>query len=181
MGRAGSGCSRAQSRIKTLLRIPLLGLVAGLALLYLVSTIFSVSPYTSFWGSYQRLQGTYTTLSYLVVFAALVGNLRRRAQVERLITVAILASLPVSLYGVLQRYQADPIPWGGDVIARVASNLGNSIFVAAYLIMVFPLTVMRIVEFFEALLTRPRPVQRQLHPCDRLCFYRRLAGHRDVF
>ncbi len=139
--------------IKTLLKIPLLGLVAALAALYLVSTIFSVSPYTSFWGSYQRLQGTYTTLSYLVVFASLVGNLRRRAQLERLLTTAILASLPVCLYGVLQRYQADPIPWGGDVIARVASNMGNSIFVAAYLIMVFPLTAMRVVDAFEALMS----------------------------
>lgn len=142
-----------QNWIKTLLKIPLLGLVAALAVLYLLSTIFSVSPYTSFWGSYQRLQGTYTMLAYLVVFASLVGNLRRRVQLERLMTSAILASLPVCLYGILQRYQADPIPWGGDVIARVASNMGNSIFVAAYLIMVFPLTAMRVVDAFEALMS----------------------------
>ncbi len=56
------------------------------------------------------------------------------------------------MYGVLQKYQIDPIPWGGDVSSRIAANLGNSIFVAAYLIMVFPLTVMRIVKSFEELL-----------------------------
>ncbi len=147
-------------RWKTLLRIPLVAPVLALAVVYIISTIFSVSPYTSFWGSYQRLQGAYTTLSYLVLFAALVGNLRRRAQLERLVTTAILSSLPVSLYGVLQRYGADPIPWGGDVTARIASNMGNSIFVAAYLIMVFPLTLMRLIEAFEALLSenRGRPV-----------------------
>ncbi|MBN1148421.1 MAG: O-antigen ligase family protein [Anaerolineales bacterium] len=142
-----------EPRWKTLLRIPLVAPVLILALAYLLSTIFSITPGVSLWGSYQRLQGTYTTFSYLVVFASMAVNLRRREQVERLIGVAILASLPVSLYGVLQRFKIDPIPWGGDTASRVASNMGNSIFVAAYLIMVFPLTVLRIVESFEALLT----------------------------
>lgn len=142
-----------ESKVRMLLRVPLAALVGGLAVLYLISTVLSVTPYTSFWGSYQRLQGTYTTLSYVVVFASIVGNLRKRVQVDRLISAAVLSSLPVSLYGVLQRYGVDPIPWGGDVVARIASNMGNSIFVAAYLIMVFPLTVLRIVESFEALLT----------------------------
>ena len=87
-----------------------------------------------------------------MVFAAIVGNLRRRVQVERLITTVILASLPVSLYGVLQRYKIDPVPWGGDVSRRIAANMGNSIFVAAYLIMAFPLTMLRMVESFTAIL-----------------------------
>jgi len=139
--------------LKSILRIPLVFPVLALAAVFILATIFSVTPYTSLWGSYQRLQGTYTTFAYLVIFASMVGNLRRRTQVERLIGVVIIASLPVSLYGILQRYEIDPIPWGGDVTERIASNLGNSIFVAAYLIMVFPLTLIRIVESFEALLS----------------------------
>ncbi|HZD56360.1 MAG TPA: O-antigen ligase family protein, partial [Anaerolineales bacterium] len=97
-------------------------------------------------------QGTYTTFSYVVIFASIAANLRRREQVERLISAVILSSLPVSLYGVLQRYQIDPIQWGGDVSVRIAANMGNSIFVAAYLIMVFPLTIYRVVESFGAIL-----------------------------
>lgn len=138
---------------KTVIRLPLIAPVCALLLVYLIATIFSVTPRVSLFGSYQRLQGTYTTFSYIVIFFAMVVNLRRRAQVERLIGAAIIASLPVSLYGILQRNALDPIPWGGDVTARIASNMGNSIFVAAYLIMVFPLTALRIVEAFEALLT----------------------------
>ena len=38
-------------------------------------------------------------------------------------------------------------------LIRIASNMGNSIFVAAYLIMVFPLTLGRIVESFRNILT----------------------------
>ncbi|MFC2053195.1 hypothetical protein ACFLV7_02695 [Chloroflexota bacterium] len=141
------------SRVKRALKVPLILPIIALAVVYLLATIFSVTPRVSLWGSYQRLQGTYTTLSYIVIFSALVVNLRSRGQIKRLISVVILASLPVSLYGVLQKYRIDPIPWGGNVSSRIAANMGNSIFVAAYLIMVFPLTVMRIVEAFEALLT----------------------------
>jgi tetratricopeptide (TPR) repeat protein len=141
------------SLFKYLWNYPLIAPVIGIVIVYSVSTIFSVTPSTSFFGSYQRLQGTYTTLSYLIIFFSITVNLRKREQVNRLITTVILASLPISLYGLLQRYNIDPIPWGGDVSIRIASNMGNSIFVAAYLIMVFPLTIGRIVESFKAILT----------------------------
>lgn len=143
-----------ESKIKTFLRIPLVAPALAMAVLYIVSTIFSITPSVSLWGSYQRLQGTYTTLSYLVIFGAIVANLRKRSQLERLISVIIVASLPVTLYGVLQRFKIDPVPWGGDTSRRIAANLGNSIFIAAYLIMVFPLTVGRIVESFKTILTQ---------------------------
>lgn len=138
--------------LKGILKIPLLAPVLSMAILYIISTIFSVSPRTSLWGSYQRLQGTYTTFSYLIIFFSLIANLRRRAQVERILTVAILTTLPISFYGILQRYHIDPVPWGGDVSTRIASTMGNSIFVAAYLIMVFPVTVGRILQTFQAIL-----------------------------
>ncbi len=138
--------------IGSVLRTPMLLPVIALAVLYIIATIFSVTPRISFWGSYQRLQGTYTTFSYLVIFLAIIGNLRGTKQVERLITTMVLTSLPVSLYGILQHYQIDPIPWGGDTSRRIAANMGNSIFVAAYLIMVFPLTIGRIVQSFSEIL-----------------------------
>ncbi len=123
-------------------------------LVYLISTAFSVVPYTSFMGSYQRLQGTYSLFGYLVIFFAILTSLRTRAQLSRLVTVLILNSLPVSLYGIVQHSGSDPLPWAGDVMRRVASNMGNAIFVAAYLIMIVPLTGARIVESFGDILTR---------------------------
>ena len=145
-----------ESFVKFIWRMPLIALVSGLAAVYGVATVFSVTPSVSLLGSYQRLQGTYTTFSYLVIFAAIVGNMRKRAQVERLVTSVIVTSLPITLYGLLQRYKLDPVPWGGDVSIRIAANLGNSIFVAAYLIMAFPLTVARIVDSFDAILQEER-------------------------
>jgi tetratricopeptide (TPR) repeat protein/O-antigen ligase len=137
---------------KNLVNIPLALPVLFLTFVYIIATILSVTPRISFWGSYQRLQGMYTTFAYVVLFATMIANLRRQAQVERIITTAILTSLPVSLYGILQHYGIDPIPWGGDVIRRVASHMGNPIFVAAFLILVFPLAVGRIVDSFKKIL-----------------------------
>ena len=141
------------SRFRSIINIPIVPIVLAIALVYLLATIFSVTPRVSLLGSYQRLQGTYTTLSYLVIFAAMLGNIRKREQVERIVTTVILVSLPITLYGILQRFESDPIPWGGDTTIRIAANMGNSIFVAAYLIMIFPLSVYRIVESFKAILT----------------------------
>ena len=126
---------------QTPLVLPTLALVA----VYILSTLFSITPRVSLWGSYQRLQGTYTTFSYIVIFFLALEGLRRREQLDRLVTVVVLVSLPISLYGLMQHSQLDPLPWGGDVTARVASNMGNSIFVSAYLIMAVPLTLARLV------------------------------------
>ncbi len=147
-----------QQLVQTPLILPSLVVITT----YLLSTILSVSPRISFWGSYQRMQGFYTTLSYFIIFAAIVANLRKPSQVRRIITTAIIASLPVSLYGVLQHYGIDPIPWGGNVTKRIAANMGNSIFVAAFLIMVVPLTIGRIVESFEAILKEETNVLRHI-------------------
>ncbi len=121
-------------------------------LVYILTSLFSLVRFTSFVGSYQRLQGTYTLFGYLVIFFALLTSLRTRAQLSRLITVLILNSLPVALYGIIQRNGLDPLPWAGDVQLRVAANMGNAIFVAAYLIMIAPLTAAQIVESFQDIL-----------------------------
>lgn len=114
------------------------------AAVFVVATIFSVQPDTSWWGSYQRGQGTYTNLSYIALFALIVGNLRTRDQLERLLTTITLTGVSVAVYGVIQHFGLDPLPWKGDVIARVSSTMGNSIFVAAYLILVVPIVLYRL-------------------------------------
>jgi hypothetical protein len=63
---------------------------------HILSTITSVAPHVSFWGSYSRESGTYNVLCYAIFFFLLILNLRTARQRERLITVALLASLPVA-------------------------------------------------------------------------------------
>ncbi|PJF48189.1 MAG: hypothetical protein D6709_03815 [Chloroflexi bacterium] len=124
---------------------------------YMISTAFSIAPRTSLLGSYQRLQGTYTTLAYIVIFLMILQGMRRRAQLDRLLTLMIVTSLPIAIYGLLQRLQLDPLPWGGDTVERVAGNMGNSIFIAAYLVIVFFITVFRIADSFASILRSDQP------------------------
>ena len=121
-------------------RKPLVLPVVILAAVYLLSTAFSVNIFTSFWGSYQRLQGTFTMLSYMVFFFVVLDMLRTTQQWRRLQYAVILTSLPIALYGIMQHYQLDPLPWGGPTVERITANSGNAIFLGAYLIMVIPLT-----------------------------------------
>ncbi|UCC54094.1 MAG: hypothetical protein JSV68_08995, partial [Anaerolineaceae bacterium] len=118
-------------------RMPFVMPVTLLVVIYLVSTAFSVTPVLSWAGSYQRLQGTYTILAYIVIFALLVTTIRTRQQITRLVSVIIVTSIPISLYGMMQRLGLDPISWASQLVqTRISSTLGNSIFLAAYLIMV---------------------------------------------
>lgn len=132
--------------------VPLVLPTILLVSVYLLSTILSVAPRISLWGSYMRLQGTYTTFSYIVIFSLMLSTIRRQEQVDRLCNTVILTSLPISLYGILQHYNLDSLPWSGDVTTRVAANMGNSIFVAAYLIMATPITLAKLIESFSILL-----------------------------
>ena len=134
-------------------RTPLVLPTIFTVVVYLLSTLLSVTPWVSFFGSYQRLQGTYVLLAYIVIFLVILQGLRTRAQLDRLIGVVIINSLPIALYGLIQRNKLDPLPWGGDVTHRVASNMGNAIFVAAYLIMTAFPTLARIVDAFRSILT----------------------------
>ncbi len=119
----------------------------------ILSTVTSIVPRVSLWGAYIRRQGLYSNLSYILIFLLLLDTLRTREQLNRLVTVILVTSLPAALYGVVQHYGLDPLPWGGDVVSRVSSVAGNPIFIAAYLIMVVPLTLVRVLELFHRLLT----------------------------
>lgn len=124
-------------------RRPLMLPTLFLCLVYLLATILSVVPGISWWGSYQRLQGTYTFYTYVTLFLILLFNLKERRQIERIITFVLLVNVPITLYGILQHNNADPLPWQGDTTNRVTSSMGNAIFISAYLIMCIPLALYR--------------------------------------
>ena len=119
------------------------------ASVFLLSTLSSVIFRVSFWGSYHRRQGLYVVLCYIVIFFSMLDTLRTRQQLERLITTILLTSLPISLYGIMQRLKLDPLPWIMGGAGRAQSTLGNPILIGAYLIMVIPLTIRELIRSFS--------------------------------
>jgi tetratricopeptide (TPR) repeat protein len=137
---------------RQLMRLPFFIPVILLILAYLIGTAFSVAPFVSWFGSYQRLQGTFSFLSYVTIAGLAAAHLRRPEQIRRLRHAIIAASFPIALYGIVQHNNIDPLPWGGDVVTRVAANAGNAIFLGAYLILAFFLTLERVYASFAAIL-----------------------------
>jgi tetratricopeptide (TPR) repeat protein len=149
--RAASGETRPRAPLFETLRAlarenPFTLPVLALVIVYAIATLFSIVPAISLWGSYQRLQGTYSTFSYIVISVLAASSLRTRAQLDRAINTILTVSFPIAFYGLLQHFRLDPLPWGGDTVERIAAHMGNSIFVAAYLMMVFPLALARWLE-----------------------------------
>ncbi|MFQ5342056.1 MAG: O-antigen ligase family protein [Anaerolineae bacterium] len=147
-GSDGGGAGhKVKDALRTLSEQPIATLALVLLLTYLASTATSVSPRLSWWGSYQRAEGTYTFLAYLGLFFMVLSSLRRADQLQRLISVLLFTSFPIALYAILQHYGMSLLQFSaGGVEARVISTLGNAIFLAAYLAMVVPLTLWRILQ-----------------------------------
>lgn len=122
---------------------PLRPAIAFFAAATAIATAASVAPVESVVGSYERAQGAVTVACYVFVALAVAANLRSLAQAERLATVMVLASVPVSLYGLAQAADVDPLTWTAAP-GRVGSTQGNPVLLAAVLCMVAPLTLTRL-------------------------------------
>ncbi len=136
------------SLLARLMRVPLLVPVALVLATTLLATALSLSPSESFWGHAGRAQGALTLLAQVAIFAAALANLCSARQVRRLITALILPTVPIAAYALFQRLQLEPLQVTAREtdIQRVTSLLGQPVFLAAYLGMVMPFTVLRLHE-----------------------------------
>jgi tetratricopeptide (TPR) repeat protein/O-antigen ligase len=116
----------------------------------LLSTLLSVAPRLSVWGSYTRLDGLVTLLAHVTIFAAVASRLRTRAQWDRLVDVIVAASLPVCAYGIAQASGLETLSWTRTYQEwRISTTLGNPIFAGSYLVLVLPLTVGALLSFWS--------------------------------
>lgn len=146
-------------RLRALLKTrPILAAMAVFMVVYLLAMLNSLIPRISFWGSYDRLEGFYTYLNYAAILVLVAAQVRSWAQLERIVTAVIVASVPVCTYSWVQHFKIDPFTWGGnDVPLRTPSTLGNPIFMAAFVLMTVPFTLYRLILRLQALLAADRP------------------------
>lgn len=109
----------------------------------LVSTFFSVDPYTSIFGYYSRLNGgLLSLLAYIILFIILSVYITPKFR-EKIISYTLFSGLLVALYGILQHFGIDKSQWVQDVQTRVFSTLGQPNWLAAYLCILLPLSIHR--------------------------------------
>ncbi len=131
--------------------LPPLIFIVGLG----VGLLFSINTAQSFFGSYDRQAGYLSYLFYFVWFVLLFYNIRTlnnhpqnnpddsnlKLNIHRIFLVAVLASLIISVYGILQRLGIDFLIWPEDplITKRVFSSFGQPNFLASWLLLVIPL------------------------------------------
>lgn len=128
----------------------------------ILSTIFSIDPYTSLWGYYSRFHGgLFSTISYLLLFYSFVSNFSQSEEPDsenneslfvnpylKKATSVLLASVSiVALYGILEHFGIDENYWVQDVRHRVFSTIGQPNWLAALLVTTIPLPLLYITHF----------------------------------
>ncbi|MFZ2199461.1 MAG: O-antigen ligase family protein [Microgenomates group bacterium] len=99
-----------------------------------LATIFSIHPYTSFWGYYSRFHGgLLTTICYTVIYFAALKWMDTKST-QKLIKISIGTAIFVGLYAILERLGIDKSYWIQDVQSRPFSTLGQPNWLAAYMI-----------------------------------------------
>ncbi len=115
------------------------GVIVGLA------TAVSTDIRVSLWGDAYP-HGALLTLAVLLFFFLLTTALQAQRQVEKLISVILIGSVPVSLYGIIQFLGLDPLVWSHDSISPVHATLGRSLYLGGYLAMVIPFTLIHLIR-----------------------------------
>lgn len=122
-------------------RAKVMWLVIAAGGLFTVSALFSLHPDISVWGSYERQQGLYNLLYYLLLFCLIGVVIHTRQQMERLLVALLAGAAIVSLYGALQLVGWDFLRWAESGADRVFSTFGQPNFLGHYLIVALPLTI----------------------------------------
>jgi len=121
--------------VKSSLFLPILFLFIA----SLLSTLFSVHQQTS-------LGGLYSLINFILIYFLLI-NIAGEKEARMLITLSLIVGSVVSLYGIFQRLGLDVISWNDpNVYLRPSSSCGNPDFLAAYLVIIIPLAISRLLE-----------------------------------
>lgn len=146
LGLAGGAFRGESLRRLRLVRDPLLSGFVLLTISAIVSTVFSLSPRTSWRGAVDSNAGLQTVLGYLVVFLATRASCRTPADARRLLAAAVAGAALVASYAVVQAVGLDPLTWHeASTVAgrrRVFSTVGHPIALGAYLVLAGPVVAL---------------------------------------
>lgn len=103
-----------------------------------VADLFAVNPHKAFWSNYERMDG-FVTLVHVFLFFVVAGSVLSAGNLFKKWWLTVLgASAFVAVHGILQLMGAATIHQGG---VRLDANLGNSAYLAAYLLFIIAISV----------------------------------------
>jgi len=119
-------------------------LVLGFLIINIISTLLSSHPYTSVWGYYTRFNGgLVSTIIYVFLYFISIEILTKK-DFEKLLSVSLLALMPVCVYAILQHFSQITNIYKTDPSIRVFSTFGQPNWLAAYIGMLLPIIILKI-------------------------------------
>ena len=143
----------------------------------LMSTIFSIHPHTSIFGYYSRFHGgLLSSLTYAMLYLAAVSNFTHK-DVKPLIQSLLIGSLGVVLYAIPEHFGVSPscVLISGEFTTecwsentnpryRIFGTFGQPNWLAAYLLMTIPLSMVAIDKFRHQMVGQLRKNWLKLSP-----------------
>lgn len=109
--------------------------------IFIISSMISINPIMSLFGTYKRFEGLTATLCYILLFYATVNFATTQRRLYLLIVATVVGAAVSSVYGIAQHLGFDIFKWSSFEARRVFSTFGNPVFFSAYLVMTLPLAV----------------------------------------
>ena len=107
-----------------------------------ISTLYSLRPNISFWGTYERHIGLVTFLYLTLLYfmsGVIFSDSKRREAALRIIEII---SVIISIYAILQFLSVDFFNLQPKGIKRPGSFIGYSVFLGGFLVLSFPFSVL---------------------------------------
>ena len=136
-------------------RSPLQFAALVLALMWVISTVFSVMPAKSLWGNLSESVGFLPNLAWIIFFLVIAQKVKDRSQVSRALYTLLISSGIVSFLGILQFINPD-IFIGPQLNGRVYSTDGNPLSLSGFLAMALPITLALIIMNWYGWGSQPR-------------------------
>lgn len=102
-----------------------------------LTTVTSIHPLTSLFGTYRRYEGLLSFIAYAGAFFLAIQMLDRASRIRVLAKTFFWSSVAVNFYGVMQYLGIDPADWGqlGFEERRAFSTYGNPELLAGFVVM----------------------------------------------
>ncbi len=129
--------------------------------IFIISSITSINPIMSLFGTYKRFEGLTATLCYILIFYATVNFITTKKRAYWLIIAIVAGGAISSSYGIAQHLGFDMFKWSSFEARRVFSTFGNPVFFSAYLVTTLPVAVALFLR--KSFQQRNAPVLRKSH------------------
>jgi putative inorganic carbon (HCO3(-)) transporter len=108
------------------------------------STIFSIDPYASYFGQYERQLGLITYIYLVMLYFLFSYTIEKNNLTDRIIAVMQITAVIVSLYAIMQQFGIDPLGLQPSSDKRPVSTVGSPVFTGGYLVLILPLAVLNV-------------------------------------